>query len=149
MAQGAAPGAAHLAGRSSKEGTGLTGKYPDDWPAISQAAKDAVGNRCERCRHPAERPWKLPAGKQRGWGPEPCDGLCNHPADGKQRVLTVHHLDGHKPNCAAWNLAVLCQVCHLSIQGRVTMRQLFMLDHTSWMLPHVEGMLREAAEAVA
>jgi 5-methylcytosine-specific restriction endonuclease McrA len=58
-------------------------------------------------------------------------------------------LDGDTQNGAEWNLAVLCQVCHLSVQGRVTMRQLFMLVHTPWMRPHVEGMLREAASAEA
>jgi len=42
-------------------------------------------------------------------------------------------------NSEPWNLAVLCQRCHLSIQGRVNMFQDYMLDHTDWMQPHVEG----------
>ena len=59
-------------------------------------------------------------------------------------VLTVHHLDGNKANCADWNLAALCQRCHLKIQGRVKMEQLFMLEIlplSSWFQPHYEGFL--------
>src|SRR5690606_39863221 len=62
------------------------------------------------CGHPSDRPGQLVA----------CDELCTHPRQPvKQRMLTVHHLDGDKANCAWWNLAALCQVCHLVIQGRV------------------------------
>lgn len=103
--------------------------YPDNWPEIAKAAKERAGWRCERCQHPAERP------KDR----KPCDSLCRHPKNGKQRVLTVHHLDGNPDNCADWNLAVLCQVCHLQIQGKVDMRRGYMLEHIDWMQPHVEG----------
>lgn len=57
----------------------------------------------------------------------------------RQRVLTVHHLDGDKANCRWWNLAALCQVCHLSVQGRVEMRQLWMLQHSEWFKPYAAG----------
>ncbi|GAH88897.1 unnamed protein product, partial [marine sediment metagenome] len=33
-------------------------------------------------------------------------------------MLTVHHLDGNKANCEDWNLAALCQRCHLR-KGRI------------------------------
>lgn len=92
--------------------------YPPDWPQIARRVKDAAGWKCERCAHPHE----VPTGY----------------------VLTVHHLDGDKANCAAWNLAALCQRCHLKIQGRVKMDQLFMveiLDVSPWFKPHLEGYL--------
>ena len=89
------------------------GEYPPDWPEIAQRLKEAHDWRCERCD--AEH------------GPPP-------------RVLTVHHLDGDKANCADWNLAVLCQRCHLHIQGKVDIAQGWMFEHSEWMQPHVEGM---------
>jgi hypothetical protein len=55
------------------------------------------------------------------------------------RILTVHHLDGDKPNCRWWNLAALCQRCHLTIQGRVKMHRPWMLDHSEWFKPYVAG----------
>jgi hypothetical protein len=39
-------------------------------------------------------------------------------------------------------LAALCQRCHLTIQGRVNMFQGWLLEHSPWMKPHVEGMER-------
>lgn len=38
-------------------------------------------------------------------------------ADGKPRILTVHHLDGNPANCEWTNLLACCQVCHLHIQA--------------------------------
>jgi 5-methylcytosine-specific restriction endonuclease McrA len=76
--------------------------YPPNWPEIAGRIKEAAGWKCERCGHPNEF--------------ESC------------HVLTVHHLDGDKQNCQDWNLAALCQRCHLSIQGRVKMDQLFFLE---------------------
>jgi hypothetical protein len=92
--------------------------YPADWPIIAQRIKDAAGWRCERCQHPH-------------------DFETDH-------VLTVHHLDGNKANCADWNLAALCQRCHLKIQGRIKMDQLFFLEVltiSAWFKPHYEGYL--------
>ena len=73
--------------------------YPTDWPEISRRIRTGAGDKCERCKHP------------------------NDLASG--HLLTVHHLDGDKANCAEWNLAALCQRCHLKIQGRVKMDQMF------------------------
>ncbi len=59
---------------------------------------------------------------------------------GKQRVLTVHHLDGDKGNCRWWNLASLDQVCHLQVQAKIrNMDQHYMHHHTEWFLPYVAG----------
>lgn len=96
----------------------MSGEYPADWPDIARRVKDAAGWRCERCEHPHDRE--------------------------SGHVLTVHHLDGNKANCADWNLAALCQRCHLKVQGRVRMEQLFMaeiLDVAPWFRPHLQGYL--------
>ena len=73
--------------------------YPANWKEIAVRIKLAAEWHCERCQHPH-------------------DVASGH-------VLTVHHLDGDKANCADWNLAALCQRCHLKIQGRVKMDQMF------------------------
>lgn len=90
-----------------------TGEYPPDWEEIAEQIKGQAGWKCESCRHG------------------------HHPATGY--TLTVHHLDGDKGNCQDWNLAALCQRCHLHIQGKVFLPQSYMFMHTGWMLPHVEG----------
>ena len=98
----------------------MTGDYPAVWPAIAQRVKDAAGWRCVRCDHPHD--------------PE------------NDYTLTVHHLDCNKANCEEWNLAALCQRCHLTIQGRVNIFQDYMFVHTEWMRPHVEGRDKAMAE---
>lgn len=125
------------------------GTYPPNWREIARQVKANVGHRCERCGHPDEPPWKTAQGRfipmwQSRTGSRqdvrsPCDERCSHPPNSKQRMLTVHHLDNDKGNCERWNLAALCQVCHLVIQGRVKLEQFWMLPHSPWMLPHVEG----------
>lgn len=94
-------------------------EYPDNWPEIADTLKSEWGWVCERC----------------GRKHDPKAGYC----------LTVHHLDGDKANCAKWNLAALCQRCHLSIQGRIKMDQLFFLEVlpvSNWFKPHYEGYLK-------
>jgi hypothetical protein len=98
--------------------------YPPDWPEIARRIKEAAGWRCERCEHPH-------------------DIASGH-------ILTVHHLDGHKGNCEDWNLAALCQRCHLKIQSRVRLDQLFfveILDVSEWFKPHLSGYLRSKENA--
>lgn len=90
-----------------------TSEYPPDWPARARACKDAAGWRCVRCDHPHS---------VEGW-----------------RILTVHHLDGDKFNCRWWNLAALCQRCHLKIQGRVIMDRPWLFEHSEWFRPYVAG----------
>lgn len=53
------------------------------------------------------------------------------------RVLTVHHLNGVKTDCRWWNLAALCQRCHLTIQAKVHMQRRYRRAHTPWFQPYV------------
>lgn len=59
----------------------------------------------------------------------------------KQRVLTVHHIDGDKANCRWWNLAALCQVCHLQVQATVRFDQMTLeiFEPPGWFRPHLAG----------
>lgn len=90
-----------------------TNHYNADWLEKAQAVKDEIGWKCERCGHDHE------------------------PAAGY--TLTVHHLDGDKSNDARWNLAGLCQRCHLKVQGKVFLPQFFMFEHSDWFKVHVRG----------
>ena len=90
-----------------------TNDYPPDWSAISRGVRDEAGDRCVRCGHPSS----VSAG----------------------RVLTVHHLDCDKSNCRWWNLAALCQRCHLQVQAKVRMDQTYLYPHTEWFKPYVAG----------
>lgn len=109
---------------------GIRGTYPPDWPAISERVKAEAGHRCIRCGHPAgDTPLAL----------APCTVRCTHSADGRRRVLTVHHLDGDKSNCAWWNLLALCQACHLSVQARVIPCRPWILPHSPYFVPYVCG----------
>ena len=97
----------------------MSDTYPDNWPAIAQRIKEAHDWKCERCGHKH-------------------DVQSGH-------VLTVHHLDGRKSNCADWNLASLCQRCHLRVQGRIKLPQMFwdsILPVSDWFKPHLEGYLK-------
>ena len=84
--------------------------YPADWPEIARAVKDAAGWHCIRC------------------------GRVHDSASG--HTLTVHHLDMDPSNCRWWNLAALCQRCHLQIQNKVRMQQRWMLEHREWFKPY-------------
>lgn len=52
------------------------------------------------------------------------------------RILTVHHLNERKHDLRWWNLAALCQRCHLTIQRKVTMEIAYPWEHTPWFRPH-------------
>ena len=97
--------------------------YPANWAEIAAALKDRHGWHCERCGHPHD--------------------------PGAGYTLTVHHLDMDPANCADWNLAILCQRCHLRIQVKVDFEQGYMFEHTGWMKPHVEGFLQAKLESGA
>ena len=118
--------------------------YPTEWPEIAKAVKDLAGWRCRRCLHPHETPSNL----------VDCDRYCDpiwHPETWeliplrRQRILTVHHLDGRKLNMAHWNLAALCQVCHLFIQGITQHRMDIFYERKDfmatelWLRPYKDG----------
>jgi hypothetical protein len=89
------------------------GEYPADWPEIARRTKDEAGWCCVRCQHPHDPP----------------NGY----------TLTVHHLNMDKSDCRWFNIAALCQRCHLSIQGRVIMDRPWLFEHTDWFRPYVAG----------
>lgn len=89
-------------------------QYPDNWKAIAVSIKEAAGWCCVRCDHVHDHP---------SW-----------------HVLTVHHIDGDKANCKWWNLAALCQRCHLSIQARVDPGMPYFLEHSDWFKPYAAGL---------
>ncbi len=90
-------------------------QYPPALPQIARGIKASAGWKCVRCGH----------------AHEPKAGY----------TLTVHHLDMNKSNLALWNLAALCQRCHLSIQSKVDFEQVYMFEHTGWMKLFVEGFM--------
>lgn len=121
------------------------GKYSDDWKEVQARAVEAAGHRCVRCYHPYRK------GTHGNGEWSPCDDLCSHgepvrlcanPDDGWEaqwRILTTHHFDGNKSNNAWWNLLVLCQRCHLQIQGKVDPETPYFLEHSEWIKPYVAG----------
>lgn len=138
------------------------GGYPAGHSLSNPAIKDLVRlqgeHRCERCGHPY--PPGIAINHPRGeW--TPCDSQCTHPGpvrsgltgrhfsdreptpegpiEAQWRILTVHHLNGTKWDCRWWNLAALCQRCHLTIQGKVLMERVYPLEHTEWFKPHAAG----------
>lgn len=58
------------------------------------------------------------------------------------RILTVHHLrlgTDAKRDLRWWNLAALCQRCHLQIQGKVQMERIWPWPHSYWFKPYAAG----------
>ena len=111
---------------------------------IKHLIRAEAEHRCIRCHHP----YRTGAHGKGEWSP--CDEQCSHgyadtQPDGlggrlaRWRILTVHHLDGDKGNCRWWNLAALCQRCHLTIQGRVVLDRPWHGEHTDWFQPYVAG----------
>lgn len=89
------------------------GDYPINWPEIAERCKSEAGWECIRCGHPHD------------------------PSTG--HTLTVHHIDMNPGNCAWWNLAALCQKCHLTIQAKVRIEQPYLYEHSEWFKPFVAG----------
>lgn len=136
-------------------------------PAIKDLVRELAGHRCIRCGHPfivGETPgeWSpcdeacAHAGPYRvrdlsdddtSWWSKEDEGRVyakkfvrmGFEAEAKWRVLTVHHLTGAKADCRWWNLAALCQRCHLEIQGRVRMEQIYPHEHSEWFKPYAAG----------
>lgn len=119
--------------------------YPAEWHAtLKHAVRAEAGHRCVRCHHPYRN-------GEHGKGEwTPCDKYCAHGGpvrvlmdhtlgEARWRILTVHHLDGDKANCRWWNLAALCQRCHLTIQGRVQLHRIWPWEHSDWFKPYAAG----------
>lgn len=64
-------------------------RYPKNWTEISETTIVARGRVCQECGRSKRQ----------------------------VRALTVHHIDGCPENCSEDNLIVLCQGCHLRLQG--------------------------------
>jgi hypothetical protein len=139
--------------------------YPLAWhEELKDAVRELAGHRCVRCGHP----YRKGENGNGEWSPcdaecshgapfrvlvhgqgiitvdeqEPAD-LATFRSMGKVyarwRILTVHHLNGDKRDCRWWNLASLCQRCHLTIQGRVRMEQVYPHEHSEWFKPYAAG----------
>jgi hypothetical protein len=143
--------------------------YPPEWhEIIKHAVRGDAGQRCVRCGHPYRRgehgsgewspcdvacshlgPVRWRVDDLDPWTYENADeepGRLIHDGvapgfviEARYRILTVHHLDGNKANCRWWNLAALCQRCHLTIQGRVQMARVYPWEHSPWFRPYVAG----------
>ena len=87
--------------------------YPDNWKEISEHTKEEAGWLCIRC------------------------GAASEPG----YILTVHHLDLDPSNSEWWNLAALCQRCHLVIQAKVVMERAWLYDHSEWFKPYFAGFI--------
>lgn len=91
----------------------------------------------EECRH---------AGPMRGWtgdrwayfdgGPYTAVRSGYERVEAAWRILTVHHLNERKFDCRWHNLCSLCQRCHLYIQRKVSMEQVWPLEHSDWFKPY-------------
>lgn len=68
--------------------------YHPKWKLISRMVRfRRAGNKCEKC---GAKNYEL------------------HPDTGTKVILTVAHLDRDRNNNRFWNLAALCQRCHLN-----------------------------------
>lgn len=113
-------------------------RYPKDWPAISRAARERAGWRCQHDGCTAHQYavgwWRQTMGRHE-WVPEwPRDGAYMGQTYSDARavaagiyasagesgpkptiiVLTVAHLDHQPEDCRPKNLAALCQRHHLA-----------------------------------
>lgn len=119
--------------------------YPHAWhETVKHLVREQAGNRCVRCGHP----YTKGAGE---WSR--CDSACTHDGpvrgcldglgqEARWRILTVHHLrlgSEAKRDLRWWNLAALCQRCHLQVQGKVVMERIWPWPHTAWFEPYVAG----------
>lgn len=114
-------------------------RYPKDWPAVSLAARERAGWKCQHpgcnARQYAFGVWKVPGGFFFELGREATytearqraaeESFARHgdgpaPADEKiiVIVLTVAHLDHQPENCAPENLAAMCQRHHLAYDAK-------------------------------
>jgi hypothetical protein len=133
-------------------------------PAIKDLIREQAGHRCQRCGHPyrvgehgngewspcdercahggsLDLRWRYPDEKEWKYGRDwiaPRRKFRDQHAifEAQWRILTCHHLTGVKSDCRPFNLVALCQKCHLSIQRRVTMEQIYAFEHSEWFKPY-------------
>ena len=75
---------------------------------------------------------------------------CQHPHEpATNHTLTAAHLDGNPGNNASYNLAALCQRCHLHLEGYNPFAGVtednydYVLTHCErWFIPHLKGYIR-------
>jgi len=137
-------------------------------PAVKDLVREQAGHRCVRCGHlyrkgqhgsgewsPCDKrcthrgPVRLSYRAEDGsWVENLEHTLATEAAvvvgygkrvEARYRILTVHHLNGDKADLRWWNLAALCQRCHLEIQGRVVMDRVWPHEHSPWFRPYVAG----------
>lgn len=142
--------------------------YPVAWhmgdPAIKDLVREQAAHRCVRCGHPytagagewspCDRrcshrgPARLLYEDESGERVDVEHELATEAAVvigygkavlARWRILTVHHLNGDKADCRWWNLATLCQRCHLTIQGRVQLERVWPWEHSEWFKPYAAG----------
>ncbi len=142
--------------------------YPPEWhAAIKWEVREDAGHRCVRCGHPfvvgeSRGEWSPCDERCTHRGPVRLSYTADDGShveghehelatdagvvvgygklvEARYRVLTVHHIDGVKANCRWWNLAALCQRCHLQIQGKVRMERTWPWEHSEWFKPYVAG----------
>lgn len=99
--------------------------YPANWPEISAALKEQVGQKCEQCGLENYRwiyrnkfkPEQYIYVIDTGGDGDKCDEFYRHrteyPSKPHQVILTTAHLDHNPANNDRSNLRVLCQRCHL------------------------------------
>jgi hypothetical protein len=103
-----------------------------------------------RCEHRGPIRWqpidRAGIGDACGWNLDPealaVPDTSRWRVEALQRILTVHHLRlGHdaKRDLRWWNLAALCQRCHLQIQGKVQMERVWPHEHSEWFKPYAAG----------
>jgi hypothetical protein len=135
-----------------------------DGKGVKHLVREQAEHRCVRCGHPYEcgksnPEWSRcdrfcvhsgPIRWQRWdddvWVYEPKRGPREVQDDGiveaARRVLTVHHLrlgHDHKRDLRWWNLAALCQRCHLQIQGKVQLERVWPHEHSVWFRIYAAG----------
>lgn len=156
--------AEHLYRQYAPDELGADG-YPPVWhQTLKHDVRAAALNRCLRCKHPYEtgahgngewtpcdeccthlgpvRYRDAALGDETPWREANLDYYVTRARfdiEAQWRILTVHHLDGDKANCRWWNLAALCQRCHLEIQGRVRIAQVYPFEHSDWFKPYAAG----------
>lgn len=81
--------------------------YPPEWSEITEQVKCRAGYCCERCGHPHD--------PEAGY------------------TLTTAHMIPDKGLVEEWNLAALCQRCHLHCQHKIDFLQSYMFEHSGWL----------------